>query len=146
MVFSWKPMQFFLFKNSCTYLNILFFWGPPRVPRCRRSLGKVRPLRQAPDQHILTGQYFYPNISKFITLSPVISCGDQLTQSESSEWDESTYTRRWHRSLPRCRQLQKVVSYIPTFQAGLPDFSWYSIPKRREIYQITLTIPNGNKI
>jgi hypothetical protein len=26
-----------------------FFYGPPRVPRCRRSLGKVRPLRWPPD-------------------------------------------------------------------------------------------------
>jgi hypothetical protein len=25
--------------------DFFFFYGPPRVPRCRRSLGKVRPLR-----------------------------------------------------------------------------------------------------
>jgi hypothetical protein len=30
--------------------------------------------------------------------------------------------------------------------AGLPDFSWYKIPKQGKIYQITTTIPNVHKI
>jgi hypothetical protein len=29
---------------------------------------------------------------------------------------------------------------------GLPDFSWYNIPKRGKIYQITIKIPNGKKL
>jgi hypothetical protein len=29
--------------------SFFFFYGPPRAPRFRRSLGKVRPLRWAPD-------------------------------------------------------------------------------------------------
>jgi hypothetical protein len=39
------------------------------------------------------------------------------------------------------------------FGAGLPDFSWYNIPKRDKIYQMTLkytkgpqNIPNDHKI
>jgi hypothetical protein len=27
---------------------------------------------------------------------------------------------------------------------GLPDFSWYCIPKREKFYQITKNIPNGH--
>jgi protoporphyrinogen oxidase len=41
----------------------------------------------------------------------------------------------------------------PVQTAGLPDFSWYNIPKREKIYQITIryskmdkNIPEGHKI
>jgi hypothetical protein len=27
----------------------------------------------------------------------------------------------------------------------LPDFSWHSIPKRENIYQVTTKLPNGHK-
>jgi hypothetical protein len=28
---------------------------------------------------------------------------------------------------------------------GLPDFSWYNVPQREKMYQITENIPNGHK-
>jgi hypothetical protein len=28
----------------------------------------------------------------------------------------------------------------------VPDFSWHDIPKRGEIYQIAMKLPNGHKI
>jgi hypothetical protein len=31
-------------------------------------------------------------------------------------------------------------------RSGLPDFTWYNIPKRVKIYQITTKLPNGHKI
>jgi hypothetical protein len=32
------------------------------------------------------------------------------------------------------------------YSAGLPDFYWYNIPKRRKIYKITTRLPNAHKI
>jgi hypothetical protein len=47
----------------------------------------------------------------------------------------------------------KVVGWDPvvqwqqaSFKAGLPDFSWYSIPKRGKVSQTTKNIPNGDEI
>jgi hypothetical protein len=38
-----------------------FFYGPPKVPRCVRSFGKVRPLRWAPDhQSEVEDSSFFP--------------------------------------------------------------------------------------
>jgi hypothetical protein len=37
-----------------------FFYGPPRAPLCRRSLGKVRPLRWAPDHQSEEIKFLWP--------------------------------------------------------------------------------------
>jgi hypothetical protein len=38
------PVRFFFFLPIFFFIYFFFFYGPPRVPRCRRSLGKVRPF------------------------------------------------------------------------------------------------------
>jgi hypothetical protein len=38
-------------------------------------------------------------------------------------------------------QAQKPFSKLPS--AGLPDFSWYKIPKREKIYQFTMNYTEG---
>jgi hypothetical protein len=42
----------------------------------------------------------------------------------------------------RLGELWPIYDCLP----GLPDFAWHNIPKRKEIYQIAIKLPNGHKI
>jgi hypothetical protein len=49
--------------------------------------------------------------------------------------------------------IPKLMTWVPEAGTGLPDFSWYNIPKRGKIYQMTIkytklsqNIPNCCKI
>jgi hypothetical protein len=42
-------------------------------------------------------------------------------------------------------EMRIVVSALAC-RPGLPDISWYKIPKRGKIYQMTPNIPKGHKI
>jgi hypothetical protein len=43
-------------------------------------------------------------------------------------------------------EYNKNISFSICSYAGLPDFSWYNIPKQGKIYQITTKLPNGHYI
>jgi hypothetical protein len=47
-----------------------FFYGPPGIRRCRRSLGKVRPLRWAPDHQSEEVRIFPPFLLSLGRVTP----------------------------------------------------------------------------
>jgi hypothetical protein len=80
-----------------------------------------------------TGCTIFNSRAKFLTQAQKLLRGTDLISSMKSESDQKSFLRRW-----------AAAKASPN--SGLPDLSWYKIPKRGKYTKLTRTIPNVHKI
>jgi hypothetical protein len=56
------------------------------------------------------------------------------------QWSQATYV------VPRKHRDRSLYTYEHMYASGLPDFSWFKIPKREKCTKLPRTVPNIHKI